>query len=466
MRNLNDSFAEQYFDRLHGGHASLTSNGISGIMYRGSGSVRWLISVCCFVVLSAAQAKGQERREPVQIEEAGSFRATGVDEVFDLAESVRLKHGETVLTSDRVIYDRVNGIVRLFRNVRMIRGTTTLTADAAVYYEQDERAIGAGRVRLDDALDGVVLTGNRMVFTQDPHRAVATGNPNMTWRQNESRINIEGFRLEYYFTETSSLLKALAKESVIVVDEGEGVTIYCDHAEYFKATDSARFSGKPQLVKRLEGDEGEIVATGKGMTYAFEDRTADVFDSVSVVKGTLEGICDTLHYDSGGQQIDLLGNPVIRSVHSEITGDEIILEMEEGEVARALVTGNARGSYAAEGANQADARVDQVDDLAEKAEQADQADQADQAGQAGRSTIEGRSMIVDFEGESVRMITAQGNAVSTYNPSALDRGPTGHNVVRAKEIVIELDEGEPLKVNADGGVDGSYLNPEDVDGNR
>lgn len=422
----------------------------SGILHRGTGSVRWLISVCCFIVLSAAQAMGQERREPVQIEEAGSFRATGGDEVFDLAESVRLKHGNTVLTSDRVNYDRLKGIVYLFGNVRMIRGTTTLTADAAVYYEEDQRAIGAGQVRLDDALDGVALTGNRMVFTQDPHRAVATGKPNMTWGQNESRINIEGFRLEYYFTETNSLLKALAKESVIVVDEGEGVTIYCDHAEYFKATESARFSGDPRLVKRLENDEGEIVATGKGMTYAFEDRTADVFDSVSVVKGTLEGICDTLRFDSEGQQIDLLGNPVIRSVHSEITGDEIILEMEDGEVARALVTGNARGSYAAEEQEGADRATDRTD----------QTDQAD------RSTIEGRSMIVDFEGESVRMITAQGNAVSTYNPSALESGPTGHNVVRAKEIVIELNEGEPVKVNADGGVDGSYLNPEDEDGNR
>ncbi|MCY3556177.1 MAG: hypothetical protein OXH56_12755 [Gemmatimonadetes bacterium] len=407
----------------------------------------------------------------MQIEEAGSFRATGVDEVFDLAESVRLKHGDTVLTSDRVNYDRLKGIVHLYGNVRMIRGTTTLTADAAVYYEQDQRAIGAGQVRLDDALDGVVLTGSRMVFTQDPHRAVATGKPNMTWRQNESRINIEGFRLEYYFTETNSLLKALAEESVIVVDEGEGVTIYCEHAEYFKATDSARFSGEPQLVKRLEGDEGEIVATGKGMTYAFEDRTADVFDSVSVVKGTLEGICDTLRYDSEGQQIDLLGNPVIRSVHSEITGDEIILEMEDGEVARALVTGNAKGTYTAEemeGSDLAEDLSNRSDDVVEdqandRADQAAQVDQADQADQAGRSTIEGRSMVVDFKGESVRMITAQGNAVSTYNPSALESGPTGHNVVRAKEIVIELNEGEPVKVNADGGVDGSYLNPEDED---
>lgn len=452
----------------------MTSNGNFGILYRGTRSVRWLVSVCCFIVLSAAQATGQERREPVQIEEAGSFKATGGDEVFDLAESVRLKHGNTVLTSDRVIYDRLNGFVRLFGNVRMIRGTTTLTADYAEYYEEDQRAIGAGRVRLDDALDGVVLTGDRMVFTQDPHRAVATGKPNMTWGQNESRVNIEGFRLEYYFTETSSLLKALAKESVIVVDEGEGVTIYCEHAEYFKATDSARFSGEPQLVKRLEGSEGEIVATGKGMTYAFEDRTADVFDSVSVVKGTLEGICDTLRFDSEGQQIDLLGNPVIRSVHSEITGDEIILEMEDGEVARALVTGNARGSYTAESPDGSDPAQDvtdrtanQADDVADRPEdQAGETDQADQADQDGRSTIEGRSMIVDFEGESVRMITAQGNAVSTYNPSALDRSSTGHNVVRAKEIVIELNEGEPVKVNADGGVDGSYLNPEDEDGNR
>ena len=439
----------------------MTSNGNSGILYRGTGSVRWLISVCCFIVLSAAQAKGQERREPVQIEEAGKFRATGGDEVFDLADSVRLKHGNTVLTSDRVIYDRLNGFVRLFGNVRMLRGTTTLTADYAEYYEEDQRAIGAGHVRLDDALDGVVMTGDRMVFTQDPHLAVATGKPNMTWGQNESRVNIEGFRLEYYFTETSSLLKALAMESVIVEDEGEGVTIYCERAEYFKATDSARFSGEPQLVKRLEGDEGEIVATGKGMTYAFEDRTADVFDSVSVVKGTLEGICDTLRFDSEGQQINLLGNPVIRSVHSEITGDEIILEMEDGAVARALVTGNARGSYAAEepeGTNQADDGETRAAAVA--------TDQSDQADQANRSTIEGRSMVVDFEGESVRMITAQGNAVSTYNPSALEGGSIGHNVVRAKEIVIELNEGEPVKVNADGGVDGSYLNPEDEGGNR
>ncbi len=415
----------------------MTPSRNSGILRSRNAYVRLLITVCGLAVLSVPWATGQERREPVQIEEAGELRATGVDEIFDLFDSVKLSHGSTVLTSDRVRYDRLNGIVHLAGNVRMVRDASTLRADAAVYYENDQTAVATGRVRLDDGLDGVVLQGARMVFTQEPHRTVATGEPDMAWQQDESRINIEGRRLEYYFTESSTLLKALAKDSVVVVDEGEGVTIYCEQAEYLKSTQSARFSGAPRLVKRQENDESDIVVTGEGMTYAFDVRAAVVFDSVKVVKGLLEGQCDTLRYDSEGQKIDLLSNPVIRSAHSEIAGDEIVLELVEGRVSKAVVTGNASGSYAAENAEGAD-----------------------------RSTIEGRSMVVDFEGEAVRTITAQGNAVSTYNPSTLESGPTGQNVVRAKEIVIELDGGEPVKVNADGGVDGTYLTPEDEDGNR
>ncbi len=395
-----------------------------------------LISVCCLAVLSASPAAGQERREPVQIEEAGVLRATGIDEIFDLSESVRLSHGNTVLTSDRVLYDRLNGIVHLTGSVRMIRDTSTLTADAATYYESDQRAIAKGRVRLDDDLDDVVLKGDRMVFTQEPHRVLATGGPDMVWQQGESRITIESRQLAYYFTESNNLLKALATDSVVVVDEGAEVTVYCESAEYLKSTQSARFSGEPRLIKHQEDDESAIVVSGDSMTYAFDGRAADVFDSVKVVKGSLEGRCDTLRYDNEGQKIELRSNPLIRSAHSEITGDHILLELVEGRVSSAVVTGQAAGSYAVE-----------------KTEG------------TNRSTIEGRSMVVDFAGESIRTITAQGNAVSIYNPATLDTGPTGHNVVRARKIVIELKDGEPVNVNADGGVDGTYATPEDEEGN-
>ena len=415
----------------------MTSRHDSGILYRRAGTVQLLLSVCCFAVLSALPLTGQERSDPVQIDEAGVLKATGIDEIFDLSGFVRLLHGSTVLTSDRVRYDRMNGIVRLIGNVRMVREGSTLQADEATYYERDQRAVGTGRVRLNDETDGVVLTGDRMEYSHDPHRAVATGQPDMTWQQENSKITIEGRRLEYYFTESNTLLKALAEDSVVVVDDGEGVRITCDHVEYFKSTESARFTGAPRLLKRHESADSDIVVTGKGMTYTFGERTAEVFDSVRVVRGPLEGTCDTLRYDSEGQKIDLLSNPVIRSAFSEISGERIVLELVGGKVARAVVTGQATGSYAA----------GDVDE-------------------SQRSTIEGRSMVVDFRGESVKSITASGNAVSTYNPSTLESGPSGHNVVRAKEIVIELDGGEPVKVSAEGGVDGTYLSPAGENGNR
>ncbi len=396
-----------------------------------------MLSVCFFAVLSALPAIGQGRGEPVRIEEAGALKATGVDEIFDLSGFVRLLHGSTVLSSDRVHYDRLNGIVRLTGNVRMVREGSTLQADEATYYESDQKAVGIGRVRLSDATDDVVLTGDRMEYTQYPHFAVATGQPDMTWRQGERKITIEGRRLEYYFTESNTLFKVLAKDSVVVVDEGEGVRILCDNVEYFKSTESARFTGSPRLFKDHESADSDIVVTGKGMNYTFGDRSAEVFDSVRVVRGPLEGECDTLRYDSEGQKIDLLSNPVVRSAFSEISGDKIVLELVDGRVSKAVVTGQATGSYAG----------------------------VDSEG-SERSTIEGRSMVVDFDGEAVRTITASGNAVSTYIPSTLESGPSGHNVVRAKEIVIELEGGEPVKVSAEGGVEGSYLTPAGENGNR
>ncbi len=390
-----------------------------------------MLSACFIVLNHVLPAAGQEQGEPVRIEEAGLLKATGVDEVFDLSGFVRLLHGSTELTSDSVSYDRLNGVVHLSGNVRMNRDGSTLQADEATYYESDRRALGTGRVRLNDETDGVVLTGGRVEYTRDPHRAVATDQPEMTWQQSDGRITIEGLRLEYYFTETNTLLKALAKDSVVVVDEGEGIEITCDQVEYFKETESAGFAGSPRMRKRHEGADGDIVVTGKGMTYTFGDRTAEVFDSVRVVRGHLEGECDTLRYDSAGQKIDLLGNPVVRSALSEISGDQIMLELVDGHVSKAVVTGQATGSYSAVNAEETE-----------------------------RSTIEGRNMVVVFDGESVRTITASGNAVSTYNPTTLESGPSGHNVVRAKEIVIEMEKGKPVRVSAEGGVDGSYLTPE------
>ena len=429
------------FDLPASAGVTLTVKINSAILHFGNEGLKFLF-IFCLLILASAPAPAliaQEGGSPVQIEEAGVLEATGLDEVLDLSGSVRLLHGGTVLTSDRVNYNRLNRIVRLTGNVYMIREDSTLRADEVIYFESNQRAIGIGEVQLNDKKDGVLLTGDRMEYSKYPHRAVATGQPGMIWQQNDSEITIKGKRLEYYFSESNTLLKALAKDSVVVADDDEGFRIYCERVEYFKSTDSALFTGKPRLAKRKHHQDNDIdiALTGTSMTYTFGERTVNVFNSVRITRGALVGECDTLRYHSEGQKIELQSNPVIRSNFSEIAGENIILNLVEGRVARAVVTGRAVGAYAARSTK----RLQQ-------------------------STIEGQNMVVDFHREAIKKITASGNAISNYNPSTFGNGPAGHNIVTANEIVIELDEGEPVKVRANGDVDGTYFVPDGVEKNR
>ena len=374
-----------------------------------------------------AQIEQASETEPVVIEEADYLKATGVDETFDLVGHVRLRHGETVLTSDRVLYHRLDGVVTLDGQVRITRENSTLLADHATYYEKNQYAFGTGGVRLDDLSEGTTLTGEQAKYHHKPRWAIVTGRPRMKRQIGENEVVITGQRLEYYFAEADTLVQAIAQDSVTVTDYNEGVTITCQRTEYFRTREWAHFSGDPRLVKKESDAEYDIIVTGKEMTYDFNKKTAIVYDSVRIVRGPLQGLCDTIRYDSARQQIHMISNPVIWDANSEIRGDDILLELEDNKVSQATITGRAIGAYAPN-------------------------DSAD----VKRSSIEGRKMLVAFDGASVRTITAFQNATSTYHPSESAGGPPGSNVVRAKQITIELDHGKLLNISAEGSVEGTY----------
>ena len=374
-----------------------------------------------------AQTQKTSETEPVIIEEANTLKATGVDETFDLSGHVRLRHGETLLTSDHVLYHRLNGVVTLDGQVRMMRDNSTLLADQATYYEKNQYALGIGTVRLDDHAEGTTLTGDRAEYYHKPRWAIVTGQPQMRREYDENEVVITGQRLEYYFSETDTLVQAIAQDSVTVVDHNEGVTVTCQRMEYFRSSEQANFSGGPQLLKQEAGAEYDIIVTGKEMTYDFNKKIAVVYDSVYIVRGPLKGICDTIRYDSELQQIHMITNPVIWGANSEIRGDDILLTLDNDNVSTATITGRAIGAYAP----------------------------TDSVG-VERSRIEGRKMRVEFDSTSVRTITATQNATSTYQPSESAGGPPGSNVVSAKKITIDLDHGKLLRVSAEGSVEGVY----------
>ncbi|MBM3263189.1 MAG: hypothetical protein FJY97_07145 [candidate division Zixibacteria bacterium] len=365
------------------------------------------------------------------MEHADAWEASGVNEVFDLIGDARIRHGSAFLTSDRVRYDRLRGEIFLRGRVHMTRDKTTLAADSVVYRENDRRAIGMGVVHIEDPKEGTHLSGTKAEYFHRPRHAVLTGFPRLERRHQEDDIVITGNRMDYFFAGPDSAAKALVDGAVTVMDRSESVTVICASVEYRRGSEKAFMTGTPRMEKRFTGGEAPVIVSGKRMIYGFSDKRADVYDSVRILQGALEGVCDTVVYSNDPQQVLMRGKPAIRDAHSEIRGEEVLLILKDDAVSRAVISGRATGVYAS----------------------------GDTVG-AVKSSIRGHQLMVDFEDDAVRSITAIKNASSEYHPSKdRDAGPPGHNLVSASKITILLDRGKLVRVSAEEQVDGSYRTP-------
>lgn len=403
-----------------------------------SGCVGAFMLICIGVVHAIHPVPVIGQSDPIVVEHADTWRGAGVDEEFHLTGHVHITHGATVLTSDSVRWLRTKGELVLDGNVRVVRQRSTLIADHVVYLSQNRRVVAEGAVQLLDADEGTMLTGERAVYLHRPRHAVLTGSPRLVRTQGNDDVVIIGRRLEYFFAETDSAKRAVVQDSVTVIDRKEHITVTCDRVEYTRAPEWALLTGSPRLVKRDTDQEHEVVVTGGRMTYAFTDKQADVYDSVRVTRGLLQGISDTASYASQEQRAHLTGRPVLREGNNELLGDDIVIHLADNRVTQAVITGNAIGTYAPDDT----ARTDR-DDTSEQ-----------------RSTIQGRVLTVSFDEETVRDITASQNATSIYRPVASSsEGPPGYNEVSAARITVLLDHGRLLQVIASGSVVGTYKPP-------
>ncbi|MBT5872626.1 MAG: hypothetical protein HOH43_04335 [Candidatus Latescibacteria bacterium] len=374
--------------------------------------------------------------DPVEVKHADSWRGTGVDDVFHLEGNVSIIHGETVLSSDYVRYRKVDGELALDGHVVIVRSGTIMSADHVVYLEADRQAIARGSVVIVDEQQGLTLKGEQGHYFQKEEYAIMTGSPQLLRSAEGQDLAISGKRLSYYFAGPDSARRAVITDSVTVHDRFEKIRVTCDRVDYTREPEEALITGNPQLVKYQIDSEKQVVVTGNQMVYRMTDKLADVYDSVVVTRGDLRATCDTLHYTA--EWAHLAGDPQLREGNNEVGGEDIRLTLADDSVTEAVVTGNARALYAP------------VLSLEESSSL-----------NVPRSTIEGRTLTIQFQEESVREIRATQNATSVYNSAgeASSDGPPGSNSVRASEITISIVDGQLINVSARGAVTGIYTTP-------
>jgi len=277
--------------------------------------------------------------------------------------------------------------------VHLVHGRLHLRSHRATWYEQDQLVIFEGRVILEDTTR--TLTAHRLTYRQVERTALADG-------------------------------------QVVLVDSLDHLQLTAGHVEYDRPASRVRAELDPRLtIRRPEGGEPILIA-GHHMEVLLETREAIVHDRVTITRGSMVASCGRAHYFDEQDLILLEEEPAVREGRSLLQGDQMMILLEDDEVAEIRVQGDASGRYLS-------------------------AADSSEGRHSGEHLMTAREIAFFLQDEAIERIAAQGNASSVYLPPEDEKGNTGVNRTSGDRVEIFLRDERVQRALVEGGAQGSYV---------
>lgn len=310
--------------------------------------------------------------------------------------------------------------VELFGRVKIIRDSVTLTAPQGLYYGDERRAEMSKGVKLTKG--SMTLTSRFGEYFAGEKRARFVGDVHVV----DSASSTSSNELTYFEDEE----KSIAIGNVKVFNPANNVTIFGDSLVHFDKRHYTIVPKNPKLVQidtAASGTIDTLVVISKLME-SYRD-TAERFiarEQVAMVRTDFAARCGEAIYSIKKDNIILREQPVVWHQGSQITGDSIVVTMNDRRLRSVYVKGRAMA-------------ISRADSL--RTERYDQ--------------LTGREITMYFAHQKLEQVEADRNAISLYYLFE-DGEPNGVNRSSGDKIVIEFQEGKTDRIRIVGGVEGRY----------
>lgn len=304
-----------------------------------------------------------------------------------LQGNVHARQDTLELFCDEAVYTEREKKIRLVGNVHILRGKEELTATEVTYYEESRLAIARGNVHL--------RRPGQELFTE---------------------------YLEYYY-ETD---QALAKQNLLLHDAEQQVYVTAATGEYLPDRNMAYVKHRAHLWRIDSTATDTLHIFSHLMQYFFKpQKMAIARDSVRILQGGMQAVCDSALYLVEGEKAYLRVSPKAVQENNEIVGKQMELIFQNMEVKQIVVRGDARASSV-------------VDSL---------------SGRENR--LQGKKIIMFIENRKLRELKAISNASSIYylREEGKDQGV---NTATADTIRVFFTDGELDSISVKGGAQGVY----------
>ncbi len=269
--------------------------------------------------------------------------------------SVFLTNGKMNLTAKRGLYLVDLKEAYFADSVKLVDSATALRADSLIYYEKFNKAVAIGNVEVEDT--ATVIYADSLVHWRNPKNTFAFGNVKLYDKQNN--IYLQGVKLEDYGRKKYT--KVLGRPVLMKIDttkEGETDTLFIESEILEAYNDSTGKLSANDSVKIFRGDFSSV----NNHTVYFRNK-----DKILIFKTESEEVQPVLWYEETQvtgdsiviyleenriKLIDIFGNALIVSLNSgydfrynQISGDTLNLIFEDGNLTQTNVTGSVLSIY-------------------------------------------------------------------------------------------------------------------------
>jgi lipopolysaccharide export system protein LptA len=360
-----------------------------------------------------------------------SLKYNGNTKIGRIKGNVRLVDNETILTTDTLVFDRNTQIAQYDNWGKIVEGKNVLVSKHGYYYTNRKEFFYKEKVILMNPDN--VMHSDTLMYNTLTHVAYFFGPSNIKGKEDSiycengwynTAKNIARFRKKgqiyhqeqivngdsIYYERESGYGQIFKNANII--DTANKIILSGDYGELHRKRGSA-FMTERAVAKLI--DKKDTLFLHSDSIHAAFDTTQAVkkircFYKVKFFRRDLQGLCDSLTWQSLDSTLTLFSNPVLWSEKNQLTADTIFLRMKNNR-ADSMILRNA-------------AFIISKDDSAKF------------------NQIKGRDMVGYFINNELYKIRVIGNAETIYYAREDDRTLIGINKALSSNMLIFLDKNQ------------------------
>lgn len=356
----------------------------------------------------------------------------GMAQIAQLRENVKMINRNTTLLTDSLNYDRLYNLGYYFEGGTLMDEENVLTSDWGEYSPATKQSVFNHNVRLENprfvmtsdtlrynTLNKIaVILGPSDIVSDNNHIYSERGNYNTVTGQAElldrSVLTNQGKRLvgdSLFYDRRLGYGEAFDKvEMTDVVNKNMLTGDYC---YYNELTDSALATKRAVAIDFSQGDSLFMHGdTLQMVTFHMNTdslyRLMKVFHKVRIFRTDVQGVCDSLVYNSKDSCLTMYTDPILWNEGQQLLGEQIKIYMNDSTIDWAHIINQAL-------------TVERMDSI-------------------HYNQVSGKEMKAYFENGDMRRIEVIGNVQTAFYPQEKDSTITGFNCLEGSVLHLYMKE--------------------------